>query len=395
MGKLAFAAALICACLLVVLAGCDVPTPPPEIATPTVGSQNPESDLSTFKTPLPPTPVRASLTPLAVGHGSIYFVRNGNLWRVTPDGTNERQLSDLPVTSPPAPSPDGSLVAFISGRDLYVVPSAGGEARKLATGDMAERQRVGWHPDGSLLGYMTYDPTTVGQEHAWAVQVEGGVSALIATVSHKALGRGATFERLVKWSPDGKWVAVSNVTNPFRLLRWPLSTGREGDVRDIPGGEIDWSPDSRVILYTEAINGALGSFEVLKTEEGERFLNEQALVGTGLGEYAEGPLPQFSPASSGADSDVIAYRSRTAEGDPQVAIRRRGGRELPPLDPLTNNPVWSPTGDRLVVEVGEMKDDPLGRLWSPTGLAIASIDPEGNHTMSPLLADAKWPAWGR
>jgi Tol biopolymer transport system component len=260
---------------------------------------------------------------------------------------------------------------------------------------MAERQRIGWHPDGTLLGYMTYDPATVGQEHAWAVPVEGGEPLPITTVSHKALGRGTGFERLVKWSPDGKWVAVSNVTNPFRLLRWPLSTGREGDVRDLPGGEVDWSPDSRVILYSEALNGALGLFEVLKNEEGEPYRNEQALVGTGLHEYSQGPHPQFSPASSGADSDLIAYRSRTAIGEPQVAIRRRGGRELPPLDPLTNNPAWSPTGDRLVAEVGEMKEDPLGPRWSPTGIAIANIDPDGNHTTSPLLTDAKSPAWGR
>jgi Tol biopolymer transport system component len=386
---------LLVMCAVLALAGCDIPKPPPEIATPTAGSQNPESDLSTFKTPIPPTPVRAALTPLPVGPGVIYFVRDEQLWRIAPDGTGERQLSDLPITSPASPSPDGALVAFLSGRDLYVIGREGGEARKLASGEMAAPQRLGWHPDGSLIGYMTYDTGTIGQEQAWAVSRVGGEPMLITTVAHKALGRGSAFERLVKWSPDANWVAVSNVTNPFRLLRWPLSTGREGDVRDIPGGEIDWAPDSRFILYSEALNGALGLFEVLKNNEGEPYRNEQELVGTGLGEYAQGPLPQFSPASSGADSDLIAYRSRTAEGQPQIGIRRRGGRELRPVSPPTNNPAWSPAGDRLAVEQGTMNATALGPQWSASGLAIVEISGEGEHTVRPLTANAKWPTWGR
>jgi hypothetical protein len=167
-------------------------------------------------------------------------------------------------------------------------------------------------------------------------------------------------------------------------------------VRDITGGEIDWTPDSRQILYTEALNGALGIYEVLGEEEGTPFRNEQALVGTGLGEYAFGPRARWSPASSGADSDPIAYWSRTAEGEPRVAIRLRSNLELPPLDPLTGNPTWSPSGTRLVVETGRMEEAPLGRRWAPKGLAIADVDFDGGpHTTTPLTSDARWPAWGK
>jgi Tol biopolymer transport system component len=287
-------------------------------------------------------------------------------------------------------------VAFLSGRDLYVLlPGDNAEPRKLASGDIADRQRIGWYPDGTALGFITYDLETIGSEQAWSVRVDGGEPTLITTILHKALGRGPTFERAVEWSPDGKWVMISSAANPFRLLRWPLATSRDDDIRDIPGGEPEWSPESRTIIYTEALNGALALYDVLKNEEGEPYRNEAALVGTGLGEYAQGPLPLWSPASKGADSDLIAYRSRTNESVPRVALRRRGGRELTPLDPLTNNPAWSPAGDRLVFETGEMKTAPLGMEWTPTGLAIATIDPEGEHTVSPLVQDAKWPAWGR
>lgn len=391
MGRIA-----VCICalmlLLALLYGCDVPAPPPELSTPIPGSsQNPEGDAG--RTPVRPT-VERELTPLPTGPGHIYFVRGSGLWRIAPDGTGETQLSDLLPGSPPQPSPDGKWVAFISGRDLYVIPSSGGQARKLASGDMALGQRAGWNSDSALIGYITYDLSTYGREQAWAVPVGGSDPLLITSITYGALGRGPTYEHSVQWSPDDKWVAVGGASSPFRLLRWPLSTGRAGDVRDLPGGEPEWSPDSRTLLFTESLNGALSLYDVLK-DKAEPFVNEQARVGTGLGEYTNGPRPRFSPASSGADSDPIAYCSRSPQGEPRVAIRRRGSRELPPLSALTNNPIWSPSGDRLVVETGQLQDDPLGPRWIPTGLALANISPSGEHTMAPLVRDGRSPVWGK
>jgi Tol biopolymer transport system component len=200
----------------------------------------------------------------------------------------------------------------------------------------------------------------------------------------------------VRWSPDGLFVVVSGVDNPFWLLRWPLSTGREGDVRQVPGGEPEWSPDGRTIIYAETLSGALLVYGVLQAEA-TPFRNELRYIGTGLGEYAQGPGPRFSPASTGSDSDLIAFRSRTQQGEPQVALRRRSVGELSPLPPLTNNPAWSPGGDRLVVETGYLKESVFGLQWTPTGLSIArlSLVDDQPHQLFPLVKDAMWPAWGK
>src|SRR5690242_5786435 len=134
------------ACLfLVALVGCDIPTPPPELPTPTPGSQNPENPLSRLAlTPVQPTP-SLPFEALDAPTGHIYFVRDTHLWKINPDGSGEAQLSDLLVLCPPAPSPDGSKVAFTTSDGLYVVPAAGGTAKKIASGVMSEGQRLGWN----------------------------------------------------------------------------------------------------------------------------------------------------------------------------------------------------------------------------------------------------------
>ncbi len=378
------------------LAGCEVPKPPPELPTATPGSANPESaDYSLSKTPIRLEPNRG-YTPVASAPGSIFFVRVSGLWRISPDGSGETQLASMPLTNPPQPSPDGKTVAFTTESALYVVPASGGTPRKLAQGHIADHQRLGWTPDGRMVGYITFDPSVMGRENAWTVPLPGGAPQPITQLETGAVASGPTYERSVRWSPDGLWVTVSGVDNPFRLLRWPTSTGHPGDAADIPGGEPDWSPDSRSVIYAETLTGALLIYGVLEAEA-TPFRNELHYIGTGLGEYAQGPGPRFSPASTGSDSDLIAYRSRTQSGEPQVALRRRGVGDFQPLPPLTNNPAWSPGGDRLVVESGSLKQDTLGLHWAPNGLSIAklSLNEDLPHRMFPLVKDGKWPAWGK
>ncbi len=338
---------------------------------------------------------------MAAGPGRIYFARSSGLWRISPDGSGEMKLADLPVTSPPVPSPDGTMVAWVSGkgdvqsRDLIFMPSAGGTPVKLVSGLLPNNQRLGWTPDGSMLGYVSFDPTTMGAEQGWAIDLKGGKPVALVTMSGEATPRGAQYESSVQWSPDSKWVAVSGVNNPTYLMRWPLLQGASGQPQLLPGGEPDWAPDSRSIVYPQTLDGALIQYYVV---EGQLtpFVNEQEYVGTGLGEYAQGPGPRWSPASVGSESDLIAYRSRSAQGEPRVSVRTRGNVELAPLPSLTNNPSWAPSGDRLVVEAGYLKmNDPLGPQWAPTGLSIAVLNFTGSHQIKPLVKDGYWPAWSK
>ena len=59
---------------------------------------------------------------------------------------------EAPLPRHPAPSPDGSQIAFSWQGDLWLVSASGGEARRLTAHPATERYPV-WSRDGSMLAF--------------------------------------------------------------------------------------------------------------------------------------------------------------------------------------------------------------------------------------------------
>lgn len=60
--------------------------------------------------------------------------------------------ADAPLPRHPAPSPDGSVIAFSWQGDLWLVPAAGGDARRITAHPADERHPV-WSRDGRLIAF--------------------------------------------------------------------------------------------------------------------------------------------------------------------------------------------------------------------------------------------------
>ncbi len=112
----------------------------------------------------------------ADGRGFIYDRRN-HLWTVTLDSIETRLTEGDHDNAAPAWSPDGSEIVFVSKRmadadftnttELYVIPAAGGTARRLPTPE-GPVDAPAWSPDGARIAF-------VGSGRA---EVAGAVSRL-------------------------------------------------------------------------------------------------------------------------------------------------------------------------------------------------------------------------
>jgi Tol biopolymer transport system component len=126
----------------------------------------------------------------------------------------------------PRISPDGSLIAFTVSTPslgenrtvsrIWTVPSGGGQAKQLTSGDGSDRAPR-WAPDGKTLAFIS---TRDGGAQVWRVAAGGGEPARLTAVP-----RGVNdFE----WSPDGK--ALYLVAD----VKWPLMQEIDRRTEDYP-----------------------------------------------------------------------------------------------------------------------------------------------------------------
>jgi dipeptidyl aminopeptidase/acylaminoacyl peptidase len=112
----------------------------------------------------------------------------------------------------PQPSPDGKWIAFVvtvmdkeanrGNSDIWIVPAAGGEPRRLTAGPAAD-MNPRWAPDGKKIAFVS---TRSGVPQVWTIDLAGGEAIQLTTLSAGASG--------VIWSPDGKYLAFTSSVYP-------------------------------------------------------------------------------------------------------------------------------------------------------------------------------------
>jgi tricorn protease len=123
-----------------------------------------------------------------VSHDNVAFEYGGDLWVVPRAGGSARRLTSTPSTEiDPYFSPDGSQIAFtatISGNaDVYVVPTVGGEPKRLTWHPGSDYVR-GWTPDGKRVVFASSRGTlpTPGANsylRMWTIGLDGGSEELL------------------------------------------------------------------------------------------------------------------------------------------------------------------------------------------------------------------------
>jgi eukaryotic-like serine/threonine-protein kinase len=166
-------------------------------------------------------------------------------------GGETRFTSPTLPGSAPVWSPDGSLIAFGSGKGLYLKDASGGLKEELLLENGNAKTPSDWSRDGRYLIYTETDPK--GQGDIWYL-----ADPLSKSGDRKPVKFQGTeaMESQGQLSPDGRWLAyASNESGKYEVYvrpfpsgpgRWKVSAG-QGAYR-----EPRWRRDGKELFFLEA-----------------------------------------------------------------------------------------------------------------------------------------------
>ena len=343
---------------------------------------------------------------------------NGALWAVPVLGGSARRLGEA-VGRAAAWSPDGQMIVFANGHDLFLANSDGGEPRMLVSAPDLVNHLV-WSPDGTVIRF------SVGFEHysLWQVSINGtGLHPLFPawhTPPNECCG---------KWTPDGKYFvfqsqgkiwALAEKENLFGKANgqpWQLTSGpitftsplpsKDGKKLFVVGelgrghGElvrydmqsaefvpflsgisaccVRFSKDGRSLAYSSYPEGTLWTS---KLDGSQRLqLTNPPLLAMARSWSPDGKQIAFSAALPNQERQRL-YTVSTDGGKP---------REMIPGDlQEQRDPTWSPDGTRIVfggayddpsttIRILDVKTHQISTLPGSKGLFTPHWSPDGRY----------------
>ena len=176
-------------------------------------------------------------------------------------------------------SPDGTRLAIVGGRHLFVLDIGTGEIREATVPDLAFRYLPTWHwpewsPDSAELAFTAFidDPSTCrggdcGRDHASTHTAEMFLyDAATGTTSRRT--HNDVNDAVRSWSPDGTRIALTRSRVPMGIFAayWhpeslhimDVTTGAVTDVYEhaLSVGEIWWAPDGSHLAFIGTVEDA-------------------------------------------------------------------------------------------------------------------------------------------
>jgi Tol biopolymer transport system component len=273
---------------------------------------------------------------------------NGDLWSVSLDGRERRQITHLASPSQGLAnaeiSPDGLHFAFAHQQGpqstLAVGDLQSGKLRQWLTGDRWQERAPAWSPDGTRLALCRYrvEGEQLIDGALWILTLKDGEV-------RRVTGPAAEGWRTVqpRWSPDGKFIAFGQVSDdpaqPAKLdvLSFPPQSQRIFEY----GRDWRWSADSTQLLCTRQKPEEDRARIWVVQHDGS---SPTWLSTTGVHDH----YGRWSP-----DGTAIAFLSRPAgsSSPDYLWIMQADGmrRFRPESQPLASRVTWSPDSQAIVL----------------------------------------------
>jgi tricorn protease len=205
--------------------------------------------------------------------------------------------ADAPLPRHPAPSPDGAIIAFSWQGDLWLVPTSGGDARRLTAHPASERYPV-WSRDGRLIAFAS---DRHGNPDVFVMPSD-------CSEPPRRLTHASTSDLPLDFTPDG--TAVLFASNRAMGIRWmpqlwtvPTGGGTPALADRAFAEQASISPDGEAKVI---VRGATPW-----TRRGYRgAANRELWLATAVGDYRR--LTDFDgddDSPSWIDADTIAFSS--------------------------------------------------------------------------------------
>ena len=245
------------------------------------------------------------------GDGSqLVFERSQEIWTARADGSQQRRVEGIPLMNSlfasrmPSFSPNGSSIAFFQPNagplgDFWIIPSTGGQARRL-TFDLAAGRSSTWTSDGR---FVVFSSQRAGSMTLWKVAAVGGTPEPVLT--------GAGEDTDPEFSRDGRKLLYAHTRTSFALTILNLSTKNTREVIEHRDQLVapNFSPSGdRVSFFSHQNDGEIHLFTIQPD-------------GTNLTQVTRGKGERNSMPHWSADgSSLYYYQSRPTQSFRKIRI---------------------------------------------------------------------------